>query len=109
MSKQRMNEADGEKRVSKDKIFKIIAALIVVIVFIFFGYTIASQRSDIARLKNEKQEVSQQLDAQNKENEELQAILDSDDKEAYIEEKAREDYNYVKPNEQVFQDIGSGE
>lgn len=46
-------------------------------------------------------------DAQQEENKELQAVLDNEDKDDYIEKKAREK-GYVKSDEIVFYDISSG-
>ena len=38
----------------------------------------------------------------------LQAIVDSDDKGAYMEQVAREKLGFVMPNEKVFYDITPG-
>ena len=60
-----------------------------------------------AGLKSKKAEIGAKYDAQQEENKELQAVLDNEDKDDYIEKKAREK-GYVKSDEIVFYDISSG-
>lgn len=82
----------------------------VALVVMFFACAafIVSQAADINRLKNQEAAYTQQLAEQNEDNEELEQILDSDDRDSYIEQKAREK-GYVKSDEIVFYDIsGSG-
>ena len=83
-----------------------VLAIIIPLVVLFFvcGGIIVSQMSDISRLQKQQDAYSAQLSAKQKENDSLQAILDSDDKDRYIEKKAREK-GYVKSNEVVFYDI----
>lgn len=91
---------------SKAGRFAVIAVLLGV--FVFFGITIASESADISRLEQEKADLNTKYTAQIEDNKELQAVLDNDDKDAYIEQKAREK-GYVKSDEIVFYDIsGSG-
>lgn len=96
------------KTVGKKRLFNILTVFLLTGVFIFFGYTFVNQRADISRLENQKMEVAAKYEAQEQENKELQAVLDSDDKDAYIEQKAREK-GYVKSDEIVFYDISAGE
>ncbi len=85
----------------------VIAAPLIVMFFVCGGI-IVSQFSDISRLKNQEAAYTEQLKQQQAENEELEQILDSEDRDAYIEQKAREK-GYVKSDEIVFYDIsGSG-
>lgn len=84
----------------------IIAVFVAVVFFCCAGFII-SQSADISRLGREKEAYSKQLEEQNAENDELQGVLESDDKDSYIEQKAREK-GYVKPDEDVFYDaVGS--
>lgn len=86
---------------------KIRASLIVgvlVLVFFYCGGVIVAQSADLSRLNKQKTVLEQQLEEQKKENEELDAILQSEDKDDYMEQKAREN-GYVKSNEIVFYDI----
>lgn len=63
--------------------------------------------ADISRLNAKAAEYDTQYEQQVKENEEIKAILDSDNKDDYIEQKAREK-GYVKDGETVFYDASSG-
>ena len=80
----------------------LLAALGVVII----GCSIAliSNHADISRLQAQAAEYDAQYEQQLDENEKIKAILDSDDKDDYIEQKAREK-GYVKDGEVVFYDI----
>ena len=87
-----------------------LSVVSVLLVVMFFGCAVAivSQMADINRLKNQEAAYTQQLADQKEENAEPEEILDSDDRDAYIEQKAREK-GYVKSDEIVFYDIsGSG-
>lgn len=80
-----------------------IAVPLIILFFICAGLVV-SQSADISRLKKQEAAYAQELAAQQAENEKLEAILDSDDKDDYIEQKAREK-GYVKSDEIVFYDI----
>lgn len=80
----------------------------VLALFAFFGVTMVNQGADISRMEKQKEEVSRKLEVQNQANDELKSVLDSDDKNDYIEQKAREK-GYVKSNEIVFYDISASE
>ena len=80
----------------------VLAGLVVM--FFICGGIIASQYSDISRLKKQEAAYTAQLQAQNAENAKLEQILDSDDRDEYIEQKAREK-GYVKSDEIVFSDV----
>lgn len=75
-----------------------------VVMFFICGGIIASQYSDINRLKKQEAAYAAQLESQNRENAKLEQILDSEDMDEYIEQKAREK-GYVKSDEIVFYDI----
>lgn len=81
-------------------------AIIIPLVVLFFvcGGIIVSQVTDINRLQKKDAAYAAELEAKQKENEELEAILESEDKDSYIEQKAREK-GYVKSDEIVFYDI----
>lgn len=85
----------------------VIAVTLVVMFFCCSGF-IVSQAADINRLKNQEEAYNQQLSEQQKDNEELEEILDSDDRDSYIEQKAREK-GYVKSGEIVFYDISGSD
>lgn len=90
----------------KKSVAGILSAVLLVALFVFFGTSVVNQSADISRLQNQKAEISAKYEAQEKENKELQAVLDSENKDDYIEQKAREK-GYVKSDEIVFYDISS--
>lgn len=110
MSSKQMRKRLSVKDIFADKknIFKIAAAALLVAVFVFFGTSIISQSADINRLEKQKEQINAKYEQQIEENEKLQAVLDSEDKDDYIEQKAREK-GYVKSDEIVFYDISGGE
>lgn len=77
---------------------------------VYIIVSIVNQQIQIGRKKQELSVVQQQLTVQNLKNEELKSVLDNDSANSndFIERKAREEFNYVKPNEKVFVNI-SGE
>ncbi|MCD7723170.1 MAG: septum formation initiator family protein [Clostridiales bacterium] len=89
----------------KNNKFRIAAAaLFLLVVFFICAGVFISQSADIKRLEAQYESYQQQLAEQEQENEELEAIIDSDDIDSYIEQKAREK-GYVKSGEIVFYDI----
>ena len=86
----------------------LIVSLALVVAFLFFGVTMVNQNADISRLERQRDEIAVKVDDQVETNKELQAVLDDENKDDYIEQKAREK-GYVKSNEIVFYDISAGE
>lgn len=86
----------------KIKLFVIVGVLLGV--FFYCCSVVIGQLADISRLNSQKAAYAQELEDQKRENEELDAILESDDKDDYMEQKAREK-GYVKSDEIVFYDI----
>ena len=82
----------------------ILVAGIILGVFFYCCSIIIGRIADISRLSSQKAAYAQELEEQKKENEELDAILESEDKDEYMEQKAREK-GYVKSDEIVFYDI----
>lgn len=93
--------------IGKYSVGKILGRSITCRCFCIFFYQRCNQNADISRLEKQKAEISAKYDAQQEENKELQAVLDNEDKDDYIEKKAREK-GYVKSDEIVFYDISSG-
>lgn len=106
------NSVEGAKPkklyIGKYSVTKILTGLLIVAVFVFFGISTVNQNADISRLEKQKAEISAKYEAQEEENKELQAVLDNDDKDDYIEQKAREK-GYVKSDEIVFYDISASD
>lgn len=92
----------------KKNIPVFLITLLLIGVFVFFGVSVVNQSADINRLEIQKQEIAAKLDEQNQDNAQLQAVLENENKDDYIEQKAREK-GYVKSDEIVFYDISSSE
>lgn len=76
------------------------------IVLVYSTISVANNVADINRLKAQAAQNKKQYSAQVNENKKIKAILNSDSKDDYIEQKAREK-GYVKSGETVFYDISS--
>lgn len=99
-------KAKEEKKRSRKSVIRIIIIVAVSALAIYCAFTFISNLSDINRLKAQTEAAQEQLDKQEEENDSLKAILDSDNKDEYIEQKAREK-GYVKDGEVVYYDIAS--
>ncbi|WP_294834681.1 FtsB family cell division protein [Eubacterium sp.] len=99
--KAKNNKIKSKKSVIVGFVIAIIAALAV-----YCGTCLISNTADIARLKNESQELNTKYQQQLDENKKVKSILESDNKDEYIEQKAREK-GYVKDGEVVYYDISS--
>ncbi len=112
---KKMRAKAGRKNISikklsfeKKNIPAIFAVVLLSAVFVFFGTSILSQNADINRLEKQREQINAEYEQQIEENEKLQAVLDNENKDDYIEQKAREK-GYVKSDEIVFYDISAGE
>lgn len=97
-------KAQWQKLLNNKKFRTTFIVVAVLVVFFCCAGYIVSQSADISRLGKEKEAYSNQLDEQNAENDKLQGVLEDDNKDSYIEQKAREK-GYVKPGEEVFYDV----
>ena len=91
-------------KLNKKNAARLSVMALVVVLAVYCAFTLLSNYSDISRLKAQAAELSTQYDNQLKDNEKIKAILNSDNKDEYIEQKAREE-GYVKDGEIVFYDI----
>lgn len=94
------------KEISRSKVKKLVASFFVIALLAYCSITFASNYADISRLNARANENETMYSEQVKENDKIKAILDSDSKDEYIEQKAREK-GYVKSGETVFYDISS--
>lgn len=99
-------KAKEEKKRSRKSVIRIAIAVLISALVLYCAITFIGNLSDINRLKAQTESAEEQLDKQLEENDSLKAILDSDDKDEYIEQKAREK-GYVKDGEVVYYDIAS--
>lgn len=101
-----MKKTIAKKEISKKSIFKIVFAFLFIALTAYCAVTLASNYADISRLNVQAAEADSSLQTQIDENEKIKAILNSDNQDDYIEQKAR-DKGYVKSGETVYYDISS--
>ena len=63
---------------------------------------------EVSAKQHQLAEITTQVEQQTEKNKELQAMMDAENEDAYIERIAREKLGYAYPNERIFIDI-SGE
>lgn len=90
---------------SKKSFFLILG---IVLILGSMAITIVSTQLKIRERKKVRDEKQQAYESQIHQNDRLQAVLDSDDKSSYLEQKAREQ-GFVMPGEKVFYDVTPGE
>ncbi len=61
----------------------------------------------IATLEQELSQVEQELEDLSVKNVELTGMMEAENQDVYVERVAREDMDYVRPNDRVFVDISS--
>lgn len=76
---------------------------------IIFVLSLISIKKRIDAGKEEVTQLQSQCDEKEEENKELQSVVDSGNKDDYVEKVAREKYGYIKPGDRAYQDIASGE
>lgn len=96
----------NDKAINKKNILKLLAVIILVIILGYCIVSIVSNTADISRLRAQKEDLNTKYTQQIEDNKRVKAILNSDNKDDYIEQKAREK-GYVKDGEVVFYDISS--
>lgn len=89
---------------SKKAILKIVLTVLFVLLAVYCAVMLIKNTADITRLKSQASDYDKQYSQQVEENERLEGIVNSDNKDEYIEQKAREK-GYVKEGETVFYDI----
>lgn len=108
MTEKAKKKSVSRKFFTKKNIPLIFVVALLVGLFVFSGVSVVNQNSDISLLEKQRDELAVKYEQQVEDNEELQQVLDNEDKDAYIEQKAREK-GYVKSDEVVFYDISAGE
>ena len=94
------------KGVNKKLIVKYAAIVFLAFLIGYCSFSLINNYTDISRLKAQTKQAEIQYEQQINENEKAKAILNSKNKDAYIEQKAREK-GYAKEGETVFYDISS--
>ena len=93
-------------KLNKKAVIRLAVMALVALLAVYCAFTFLSNYSDISRLKAQAADVNAQYEQQVNENDKVKAILSSDNKDEYIEQKAREK-GYAKEGEIVFYDISS--
>lgn len=93
-------------KLNKKAVIRLAVMALVALLAVYCAFTLLSNYSDISRLKAQAADVNAQYEQQVMENDKVKAILSSDNKDEYIEQKAREK-GYAKEGEIVFYDISS--
>ena len=93
-------------KVSKKTILKCAVGILITVIVFYCSVSLIKNTADISRLNSQYEAAQVRYEQQIKENNKAKAILNSDDKNAYIEQKAREK-GYVKDGEVVFYDVSS--
>ena len=100
----RTNQKSSKRVQSKS----FILTLALVLLLGYFVITFIGHQLELREKRAELNEKTEALQMQLAENERIQAIVDSEDKSAYIEQVAREKLGYVMPGEKVFYDVTPG-
>lgn len=90
---------------SKNK--KLIRAAMIgvcIVVLIIFAFAIGKRIKTKHEQENTISSMSQTVSEIEEQNSRIQETIDNGEDESYIEHVAREDYNYVKPEERVYYD-----
>ncbi len=77
---------------------------------LFFTFMITTQQIQIAEKRGQLEKIRTEMQEQVIKNDELKHSIDNElDKKEYAERTARNEYNYAKPNERVYINIGGAE
>lgn len=100
------SESSKAKKISKKKLTRYIVTALFIILAVYCSIVLVNNYSDISKLKAQAAEDNVKYEQQIEDNDEVKAVLNSKDKDKYIEKKAREK-GYAKEGETVFYDISS--
>ncbi len=83
-----------------------ILAVALVMVVCYFVVSFFNLKADVSEKAKAVAEISYKCRVQEDENKELEAMLNNNNIEEYVEKRARdEDLGYVMPNERVYYDV----
>lgn len=85
---------------------KLYKRLLVLIIGIYVIFTLVNQQKTLNQYSQNSQELSQQIEKEKENNEELAKKKDDVNSLEFIEETAREQLDMYYPNERVYVDIG---
>ena len=82
-----------------------VSIVLVLALVALIGYFIINSiqlRMDIKDKTDEVSELSEQISVQDKENQQIEEILNSENESEYLQQYAREELDYVMPGERVY-------
>lgn len=85
----------------------VVLCVVVLVFAIYSVVTLIDLYSQIGEKKNQLEELNHEIEIQEYKNNEMNEIYNSSDEEfsQYVEEKAREELDYIKEGERVFVNI----
>lgn len=94
----------AQKKKKNNWIFRFLSRAAIIAAIIGCTVSVVTLQSNIAEKKTELAQIQRQIDTLETENEDLERILASGDMDGYMEQLAREKYNYAYPDEFRFYD-----
>ncbi len=96
-----------KKYSSRDKkAVLILTAVISIVLIVVFVFAVTKRLRTKAEQEDKIESLSPSVEAIEEENSKIQETIDNGENESYIERVAREDYNYVRPEERIYYDSG---
>ena len=97
----------AEQKTAAKKRGGLLPKLLVLVLLLLVGAHLLDLQKRIDAAQTEKLALSTQVEAQQRENNLLEAALGKADDEEYLQELAREQLDMVSPGEKVFYDISN--
>ena len=97
----------AEQKTAAKKRGGLLPKLLVLVLLLLVGAHLLDLQKRIDAAQTEKLALSAQVEAQQRENNSLEAALGKADDEEYLQELAREQLDMVSPGEKVFYDISN--
>ncbi len=85
----------------------VLPKLLLLLLLLLVGAHLLRLHEKISSAESELQSLSAQVEAQQQENDELEAALGKADDPEYLQELAREQYGMALPGEKIFIDISN--
>ena len=97
----------AEQKTAVKKRGGLLPKLLVLVLLLLVGAHLLDLQKRIDAAQTEKLALSTQVEAQQRENNSLEAALGKADDEEYLQELAREQLDMVSPGERVFYDVSN--
>ena len=76
-----------------------------ILLCVYLAVTLVSAQMDIVSKRQQLENVTQQVEAQQAQNQELERIVEAGDEASYMERVARDKLGYARPDEHVYVDM----